>query len=495
MKTLHYSIIIFSIAGLLVGMSNSVYAPCLVGVIDCGPPTSVKVSIGADSQFYEKNDTINIQGQVYVQNYSKPIHIQVVNSNNATIQSADTSVINGKFGLKIRANFDTTGDYHIATCVQGWCDGWFFKFIAEPYKLTVNGQDFFIKYKSFADLVGMEADINSQALRVHIVNATSQGEQFVIELPRALIDSKGYDGKDASFRVFLGMHQPDKYMQPANFTEIASNDVSRKLAINIPYEPVPNSSGMWDFKIMSANTVSGPSVFSEPPLKQFKLGMRAMDIKCKEGLQLVIKSEDGSPACVKPDTAYRLILKSWAKEFIQSVQATSSDLCGGIEVPSGNLRTGMVPVLMMKPNSTATVCVTYQFISDWNSYPNKDIYPHGIFETCCLVHMGKSSTVTSSNQFEVLANPPLFNVTGVYNESKITVVYKIHAGLDSSGFYDSSIPYGNCNSYPLAVGYDSSQVDASDFSYNMDIPCFNTIDKVDSVKIVSGMSYKQVTFR
>lgn len=231
------------------------------------------------------------------------------------------------------------------------------------------------------------------------------------------------------------------------------------------------------------------------PLKQIASGVTPKDVTCKSGFALVLKAENQFPACVKPDTAIILIELGWAKEFVQSVRVTSSDLCEGIEIPSGNLRTGMVPVLMMKPNSTATVCVTYQFISDWNSYPNKDIYPHGIFETCCLVHMGKSSTVTSSNQFEVLANPPLFNVTGVYNESKITVMYKIHAGLDSSGFYDSSIPYGNCNSYPLAVDYDSSQVDASDFSYNMDIPCFNTIDKVDSVKIVSGMNYKQVTFR
>ena len=311
MKILYISIIVLLESGLIACTTNAVYAPCPVGVTDCGPPPGVKVSMSADSQFYGKNDTINIQGQVYVQNYSKPIHIQVINSDNATIQSIDTPVVDGKFGLKIRVNFDTTGDYHIATCVQGWCDGWFFKFVAEPYKLTVNGQDFFIKYKSFADLVGMEADIKNNALRVHIVNATAQGEQFVIELPRALIDSKGYDGKDASFRVLLGMHQPDKYMQPANFTEIASNDLSRKLAINIPYEPVPNSSGMWDFKIMPANTGSGPSVNYESPLRQFKSGVAADDVKCGQGLQLVIKTKDGSPACARPHTAQKLVERKW----------------------------------------------------------------------------------------------------------------------------------------------------------------------------------------
>src|SRR2546428_6485897 len=53
-----------------------------------------------------------------------------------------------------------------------------------------------------------------------------------------------------------------------------------------------------------------PSVMSigsdlelQSPLKQFKSGIAANDIKCEQGLQLVIKAEDGSPACVKLDTA------------------------------------------------------------------------------------------------------------------------------------------------------------------------------------------------
>jgi len=57
MKILQLSILILLTSGLFVCTTNSVYAPCLVGVTNCGPPPSVKVSISADSQFYEKNDT------------------------------------------------------------------------------------------------------------------------------------------------------------------------------------------------------------------------------------------------------------------------------------------------------------------------------------------------------------------------------------------------------------------------------------------------------
>src|SRR5437867_174158 len=325
MKTLHLSIIVIFISGLLFVISNPVFAPCLVGVTKCGPPPGVTVVASTDSQFYEKNDTINIQGRIYLQNYTKLVTIQVINPNNTTIQSIDVPVTNDTFGTKIVANFDKTGLYHLVTCVQDWCDRSYFKFVSEPYTTTFNGKDFAIKYKSFADLVGMEADVNSQALRVHIANATAQGLQFVIGLPRELIDSKGYDGKDASFRVLVGMDQPDKYMQPANFTEIASSYYSRTLAIHIPYEPVPNSAGVWDFKIMPADVNFGPSASAEPPLKLFKLGMAVTDIKCKQDFQLVIKSEDNSPACVKLQTAEKLVARGWGYKSLSDIYTRNAD--------------------------------------------------------------------------------------------------------------------------------------------------------------------------
>ena len=231
------------------------------------------------------------------------------------------------------------------------------------------------------------------------------------------------------------------------------------------------------------------------PLNQFKSGTLAKDVTCQEGLQLVIKSHDKSPACLRPDTAYQLIYRGWANEFVQSVlNKSQSSECEGTLVTSGDHRTNTFPVLAMSANSTATVCVTYHFKSDWDSYPNKDTYPHGILETCCFVHVGYFSAAKPTPQFDVIANPPLFNVTGVINGSKVTVMYKIHAGPDSKGFYDTSIPFDSCNSYPLAVGYGPSDVDATKFHADFDIPCYNAIDGVDSVNIVSGMTYKVVQF-
>jgi hypothetical protein len=47
------------------------------------------------------------------------------------------------------------------------------------------------------------------------------------------------------------------------------------------------------------------------PLKQFKSGIAAQDVKCKQDLQLIIKAENGSPACVKPTSIKKLVSLQW----------------------------------------------------------------------------------------------------------------------------------------------------------------------------------------
>jgi len=55
--------------------------------------------------------------------------------------------------------------------------------------------------------------------------------------------------------------------------------------------------------------------FILPPLKLYKAGIPASDIVCRGDLKLVVKSTDGSPACVKSDHVERLIKIGWAHEI------------------------------------------------------------------------------------------------------------------------------------------------------------------------------------
>ena len=49
----------------------------------------------------------------------------------------------------------------------------------------------------------------------------------------------------------------------------------------------------------------------DSPLKQFSKGTPTFDVKCKTGLELMKKGSDGSPACVKHETAIKLSKRGW----------------------------------------------------------------------------------------------------------------------------------------------------------------------------------------
>ena len=59
---------------------------------------------------------------------------------------------------------------------------------------------------------------------------------------------------------------------------------------------------------------SSPSVHPQslPPLKIFNTGISAKDVVCKDGLDLVEKKEDGSPACMTSQTKSVLLQRGWA---------------------------------------------------------------------------------------------------------------------------------------------------------------------------------------
>ena len=73
------------------------------------------------------------------------------------------------------------------------------------------------------------------------------------------------------------------------------------------------------FNLTGAKTYS----IIDSPLKQFKSGIAANDVKCGQDLQLTIKSEDGSPACVKLDTAQKLIERGWARDPLLKLPISS----------------------------------------------------------------------------------------------------------------------------------------------------------------------------
>ena len=60
-----------------------------------------------------------------------------------------------------------------------------------------------------------------------------------------------------------------------------------------------------------SDSVFGIAYFP-PPLKQIRDGTDPSNVTCTEGLELVLKKSNGSPACLKPSSVAKLIERGWA---------------------------------------------------------------------------------------------------------------------------------------------------------------------------------------
>lgn len=92
----------------------------------------------------------------------------------------------------------------------------------------------------------------------------------------------------------------------------------------VKVEPYPTSGKKIPLSDYVATFVISKSEVPSPH-KQFKFGTLAKDVQCKDGLQLVIKVEDDSPACVKSSTATTLVLWGWAKSINGNTQNSGGE--------------------------------------------------------------------------------------------------------------------------------------------------------------------------
>ena len=49
------------------------------------------------------------------------------------------------------------------------------------------------------------------------------------------------------------------------------------------------------------------------PLKQFNLGIAPLDVKCRTGFELLLKSTTGTPACAKSQSVEKLVERGWLR--------------------------------------------------------------------------------------------------------------------------------------------------------------------------------------
>ena len=192
------------------------------------------------------------------------------------------------------------------------------------YNINEQKHTFFIPYSiTNSKINDITIDCPSRAIVIDIEPAKESGA-LVFVLPRALLDSK-YGTNDDSFFVLTDG-------QEVEFSEIEKNTEARVLKI-------PFSEGSSQIEIIvtiwisqsddplkfapcgKADSRESPFYRILSPLKQFKSGVSFDEIQCKENLVLM-QNRNSSPACVKPESRDKLILREWT---IHSTTKTTFD--------------------------------------------------------------------------------------------------------------------------------------------------------------------------
>lgn len=188
-------------------------------------------------------------------------------------------------------------DAHAQTGIvigTGYTSNWFLKYVENSNTLSVirgesNG-GFFSNGTGYADVVfhgyiGKENATQPVIIKTLYKNA-------IIRTSSVPISTLDLNNGTFIFRPHLILyHQNDTYTLQFSYG-------NQTVIKQYPYV-----FGNVGHLIFSSNYIS--------PLSQFMRGVSVNNVICESNLQLMIKSEDGSPACVTPNAASILVARGW----------------------------------------------------------------------------------------------------------------------------------------------------------------------------------------
>ncbi len=175
-------------------------------------------------------------------------------------------------------------------------------FEMSPYSFTIKKQN----------VAGPPTVIHPTGPQGHFI---SQGDEIVISgmIKKEYLYGLGKSELDASFNLVVlnerGEQAAFKKLSIAldgSYTFPFQNKGDLGIPGNYSWEITFENGGMGGEFVIVANLERWT------PLKQFKSGISIDEIQCKESLTLVTKN-NGSPACVKPESIPKLVERGWVK--------------------------------------------------------------------------------------------------------------------------------------------------------------------------------------
>lgn len=165
-------------------------------------------------------------------------------------------------------------------------------------------------------------DIKGASLIVSI-NAVSNGT-ITLEIPRKIMNPVSSNCKDEQF--FVLMNEEEISQDRKNTFGMGPYSETKSMYSRILIFPFTIESSSIEIieavvpEALQFQKTCQQKLSAIPPRQQIADGVSPENIICKNGLELIFKSRDNSPACVKPETADKLVQRGWGTTFMQTIQ-------------------------------------------------------------------------------------------------------------------------------------------------------------------------------
>ena len=179
----------------------------------------------------------------------------------------------------------------------------------QPFNTGLHPLDLWNEFEIIMDGTVIGIDNHTEPYKYHINANTFFKSDHDFSLISAIGNADLLLGDRALFYIskFNGIY----WLSPYSITVTQECGARDLIPLStLPNEPIGRGGPTLEFLI---DHPCKPSYFKSrvSPLQQFKSGIKAEDVKCKQGLELILKVKDESPACVRPDHRFVLSQRGW----------------------------------------------------------------------------------------------------------------------------------------------------------------------------------------
>jgi len=155
----------------------------------------------------------------------------------------------------------------------------------------------------------LESCIDELTPAVFMTIESDNGGQLTVEIPRTMVYSVNQDCESQDLIILVDGEEADAIIENTTFSRIITLDFpSGYNAIEFI-----GSYTLGENVHQYCGVIYGYDSQYLTPKKQVDRDRSPENVKCNEGLELILKSSNNSPACVKDTTAEKLQERNWSK--------------------------------------------------------------------------------------------------------------------------------------------------------------------------------------